>query len=144
VSTKFNNQQRLQPTPAVCKKGPDSFPPGTFDFKQYPLQAYVDWRDPYSPVDAHVLGQTYLRPEPLVNLHFGTVHGDPNYVEIDLIWYPATENFGLVLQMLIAGMVIDSVSAVFTDPPPQIPFQTNMFHWRDPAFSREVYCKIMS
>ena len=39
MSSKFNSRQNLQGTPKVCKKGPTTFPVGTFDFAKYPLQA---------------------------------------------------------------------------------------------------------
>jgi len=144
MSTKWNNSQNLQPTPKVCKKGPDSFPVGTFDFANYPLQAYASWVDPFSPLDAMISGQTILDPNPVLYLHFGTIEGDPNYLEIDLIWNPITEQFGLVVQLLLGLAVIDSVQVNFSEPRPGIPFETELFLFEDPAHTRRVQCKIMS
>ncbi len=144
MSSKFNSRQNLQGTPKVCKKGPTTFPVGTFDFAKYPLQAFASWHDPFSPLDGAISGQTELTPFPGLDLHFGTIEGNPNYLEIDLIWNPLTNEFGLVVQLLLGLAVLDSVQVNFAEPQPGIPFETELFLFEDPTHSRRVQCKIMS
>lgn len=144
MSSKFNNNKGLQPTPKICKKGPEGWKWFDFVFLVFPLQAYVYWHDPFSPTDSSISGTTIINPEPPVNLHFGIVEGDPHKIEVDLIYLPATQQFSLILQLTLYGLVIDSRSAFWSEAPPAIPWQSKLFIWNSPPSPVYVEARIFS
>jgi len=144
MSTKFNNSKNLQPTPKICRKGPDGWKWEDYVFNVYALQAYALWHDPFTPLDASVAGVTILDAYPLQFLHFGIVTGERHTIEIDLLYYPAIEEFTLTLQLCYHGSPIDSVSKTWNEPAPVIPWHTDLIIWRNPPAPRYVECKIFS
>lgn len=144
MSSRFNKNQALQPTPKICHKGPGGWKYYDFVFPVYPLQAYAYWTDPYTPLDASIAGQTILDPYPASNLHFGVITGDPNHLEIDLIYIPAIEEFTLTIQLMEGTTTLDSVQKIWNEPLPIIPWQTHLITWDPPYQSYYVECRIFS
>lgn len=144
MSTKFNNAQKLQKTPKVCKKPPLALPPSLESFYGYPLQAYASWTNPFSPLDGSIAGLVALKPNPPGNLHFGRIQGDPHSLEIDLSWDPNQLEFLLVLTLLLGMTVIDSRSRTFSNPTPELPFAAGMFTWTNDGTTVYADCKILS
>lgn len=142
MSSKFNNTKALQKPPKICAVGPEGWRWFDYVFLVYPLQAYVSWHDPFSPFDHSIAGTTILEPAPPSNLHFGAVTGGDYSVEVDLIYIPATEQFSLILQLLLSGSVIDDRSHFWTEPLPVLPWSFGLFTWHNPPSPVRVQCKI--
>lgn len=144
MSSRFNNNQLLQPTPKICHEGPEGWKYYDFAFPVYPLQAYALWTDPFSPLDASISGTTILDPFSASDLHFGTITGDPNSLEIDLIYDLLNNEFSLIIQLMHGTTTLDAVAKTWDEPLPIIPWQAGLFVWDDPTTSFYVECKIYS
>lgn len=144
MGSKFNKNQTLQPTPKVCAKGPEGWRWFDYVFLVYPLQGYVYWHDPFSPLDATISGTAILDPNPPLNLHFGIVEGSTHNIEVDLIYIPATQQFSLILQLTLGGVVVDSRSHFWTEEPPLIPWDSGLIIWSNPPHPVYVECRIYS
>lgn len=144
MSSKWNKGQSLQPPPKICRKQPEGWKYTDFLFPVYPLQAYVYWVDPHSPLDGSVAGQTTLDPFEVWEIHYGVIEGDPHRIEIDLIYTEATGWFSLVIQLYQGTFQLGSVEKHWQEPPPDIPWETRLFVWDDPASSFYVECRIFS
>jgi len=144
MNTRFNNNQGLQATPKICRKGPEGWKYFDFFFPDYPLQAFASWQDPFTPLDATISGTAILDPFPASDLHFGIIQGDPNHLELDLIYNAAMQSFSLVIQLMLGATILDSVSAAWSEPSPVVPWKSEYFTWKPPAKSYLVECKIYS
>ena len=144
MSSRFNKNQVLQPTPKICHKGPEGWKYYDFAFPVYPLQAYAIWTDPFTPLDASISGTTILNPLSTSNLHAGIISGDPNSIEIDLIYDLLNNEFSLVIQLMLGTTILDAVAKTWNEPPPFLPWTAGLFVWNDPATSFYVECKIYS
>ncbi len=143
-SSKWNNSQKLQKTPKVCKKGPDPKDPNTMRFHYYPLQAEADWTSGLSPVEASISGMTTLIAEPMNHRHMGTITSGHLSLELVLQWFPSTQSFTYTISLFVSSVFEDAVFVDFSNPPPEIPFRAGMYTWYDPATQTTVHSIIMS
>ena len=79
MSTKWNKQQKLQKTPAVCKKGPDDLPPSLRQWRYWTLTAYAYWESTVVSDFSYLSGQCLLWPFPDRDTHEGIILGVPCY-----------------------------------------------------------------
>lgn len=144
MSTKWNNGQRLQKTPKVCKKPPLALPPTLETFFGYPLQAYASWSNPFSPTDASIAGMVVLKAFPLSKLHFGKIAGDPHSLEIDLLYDPDSTTFFLTLSLIKGETVVDQRFRQWQNDLPVVPFAAGLFTWNNDGTTVHADCKVLS
>lgn len=144
MSTKWNNAQKLQKTPKVCKKQPPDFPPEFDLFNRYPLQCYVYWSQPFTPVDGSLAGWTTLQAYPESNLHFGSVAATDISIEVDLLYNDVTKVFTLTVQILHYPDILESRSVQFSEPPAKLPFEFGLYTWEPGETTATVRIKILS
>jgi len=131
MSTKFNQQQKLQKTPAVCKKPPVDLPHPLENFANYPLQGYASWRAYGSPINNLVAGQTILNPFPAARLHHGVIRANPYSLEIDIQFNPTTLQTQYTVTLVDQFGVLDVRSRTVNDPQPVLPYEIGLFTWED-------------
>lgn len=141
MSTKFNNAQNLQPTPKVCKKGPEGWKYDYFTFKDYPLQAYASWSQPITPWHFNESGQTTLNAYPAENLHAGLIGDYYHTLEVDLIWWPIPQQFQLVLNLVKQNIISNTHEWWFSEPTPSNPFEAGLFTFEYTVPLNEFYCE---
>lgn len=144
MSTKWNNNQRLQKTPKVCKKPPDPLPLPAQAFQRYPLQAFASWKDPFSPLDALITGNVLLAAQPSINFHAGIIRGSTHSLELDLEWRPVAKEFVYRISLLLGAIVLDDRTVIFTHPIDELPFVAGMFTWEHDGSTAVVRSKIFS
>lgn len=144
MSTKWNNGQKLQKTPGVCKKGPDPLDPTQEIFRYYPLQAEADWTEPGTPVEQAIAGMTTLEPDPIHLAHFGQIIATRLRLDLLLQWYDFTRSFTHTVTLYVDDVFHASVAVDFTDPTNALPFAAGLFTWYDATIPRTVHSKILS
>lgn len=144
MSTKWNNSQKLQKTPKVCKKGPADLPENLRQFRYYPLQAYASWDD-RSGTQFHIIsGIAQLQPSPISLEHVGWIQGDPNALRLILQWNPVDEVFVYTVELYFLSSLQRSVSVTFSDPRPALPWIAGLYTWHDYDTNEHVESKIYS
>ncbi len=144
MSTKWNNSQKLQKTPAVCKASPDPLDPRLRIFRYYPLQAQADWSTPATPLEASISGTTQLVANPHLETHTGSIHGDRTRIDINLTFDPILKQFSLTVSLFIEDIFQDFRFVQFTEPTNDLPFVAGLFTWDDPTTQTVIHCKIFS
>ncbi len=144
MSTKWNNNLRLQKPPKVCKFVPPPPDPPTTDFPNYPLQAFADWTEPGTPLEQSIAGYTSLTPDPLHNRHYGEIGATRARLTLTLQYIPPTLQFVYTIRLYVNDVFNDSVSVTFSNPPAKIPFAAGLFTWDDPTKPKLVHSKIYS
>jgi len=144
MSTKWNNAQKLQKTPKVCKKQPPAFPPEFDEFQYHTLQAFASWSNPFSPLDGEIAGMVQLHAVPESHLHFGRILGVTHDIELDLIYDPDNETFYYTISLMAGSTVIDQRSVEFTSPTATLPFVAGLFTFDNDGTTSTVKSKIYS
>ncbi len=144
MSTKWNNHQRLQKTPKVCKKGPEDLPLHLQDFRNYPLQAYAHWRDLSTTVQHDISGIALLTPNRHALSHDGWIYGNVDKLRLTLDWDYFFHLFTYTVSLYEYGLFQKSVRKTFTQPPPNLPWIAGMFTWHDYATDEHIESKIYS
>ncbi len=144
MSTKWNNHQRLQKTPAVCKKGPPDLPLDLRDFHGYPLQAYASWTRPGSTGLIDISGMTVLDANPAISSHAGRILGTNVWIDLLLVWNPIAQAFTYTVSLFENEMFSDARFVEFNKPTNQLPFAAGLFTWGDSTTSEIVTSKIYS
>ncbi len=145
MSTKFNNAQNLQPTPKICAKGPEGWRYDAFNFHTYPLQSFVSWYQPITPWHCQISGIVHLVATPTFNVHGGVIGNYYSNLEVDLVWWPAAQNFTLTVQFFKQTVLFGAASWTFDDPQPGNPFETELFiRLRPDPSPARVECKVYS
>jgi len=143
MSTKWNNNLKLQKTPKVCKKVP---PPGWPDdqFRYFPLQAYAMWYDPQTPLEQSLSGYTSLTPYPSLDVHEGQIIGDSALLNIHLQWDPFMVQFVYTVSLYINSIFTKAVDVTFSDPTAALPFMAGLFTWQWPGNPEIIQSKVYS
>ncbi len=144
MSTKWNNNQRLQKTPKVCKIPTAAAALNLAAFADYPLQAFASWKNPSSPLEAFITGSAVLEPIPMSNLHFGRIQGSTHALELDLIYIPLTRIFNYTVSLMLGAAVLTVRMVQFDDEHPKLPFVAGLFTWEHDGTSDVVHSKIYS
>ncbi len=144
MSTKWNNSQKLQKTPKVCKKGPADLPENLRRFRYYPLQAYASWFDPFGSGKHDISGFTQLSAFPSTHQHIGWIRGDQDSLELILNWTPITQTFDYHVK-LYSGDILEKTRVIeFSEPVPALPWMAGLFVWHDHVTTEHVESKIYS
>jgi len=144
MSTKWNNKQKLQKTPKVCKKVPPPPGPPTNTFHHYPLQAYGYWRDRQTPLEQEISGYTTLAAFPTFNYHEGWIRATRAALLLHLQWTPHLLQFTYTVSLYINDVFAHSHFVDFTDPTDELPFMAGMFTWETPGLPELIRSKIYS
>jgi len=144
MSTKWNNNQKLQPTPKVCKLAPPQIPLPLQPFQHWPLPAYASWSDSQTPFESHLTGCTILVPDPTNNRHTGYIVGDRGSLHLKLQHRPTTDDFVYTVALYIDDTYVQEVTVTFDYPKAGIPFETQLFTWDIPGTPQYVESKILS
>lgn len=144
MSTKYSGNTHLQKNFKVCKIPVANEELNRANFRDYPLQAFALWRDPFSPLDGKISGYTVLRAVPGLNLHAGRIEGTENALELDLIYNPATLRFTYIVTLLDGLLVLDDRTIVFDEPQPGLPFTAGLFSFTGGGSTAIVRSKIYS
>lgn len=144
MSSKFSGNTQLQKNFKVCKIPVATPALNRAAFKDYPLQAFAMWKDPFSPLDAAISGYVTLRPLPDLNLHFGRINGTSHALELDLIFNPMTLRFTYVITLLEGITELDTRTAIFDEPQPGLPFTAGQFTFHPNGTSATITSKIYS
>jgi len=144
MSSKWNNAQKLQKTPAVCKKGPTALPPSITEFHAYPLQCHVHWTDPRTPFESDICGIATLDGNPALQIHTGQILGDRARLALSLDYDPLTERFVFTISLFVSDIFDNAVFVEFQHPEPYLPFVAGMFTWGSPTTFPYVHAKIFS
>jgi len=129
MSTKFNQMQKLQKTPKICKKGQKPLPPAAMDFTKWPVIAFVSWITTVVSDFSHLSGLIELRPTGNPNVKFGMITAEPFAISATLTHEPPAGRFEYELVLFQAGLPIQTVSTTFRYVGPLLPFSAGMFTW---------------
>jgi len=144
MSTKWNNHQRLQKTPKVCKKGPADLPLHLRNFHNYPLQAYASWFDPSGTTQHDIRGTTVLAADRHAITHDGWIHGNVDKLHLTLDWDYFYHLFTYTISLYEYDILQKSVQKTFIQPPPNLPWIAGMFTWHHYATNEHIESKIYS
>jgi len=143
-SSKFNNAQKLQKTPKVCKKPPIPLPPSEETFGKYTLQGFATWRNAIFNPQVSLGGLAAMPPTNPLGTHKGLIEADPYGLEIVLFYNSFSKDFQLTINLRDHGFGVGTAIAFFTEPQPGIPFQTQLFNLSNPAIGTTVYARVFS
>lgn len=144
MSTKWNNAQKLQKTPKVCKKGPDDLPPELQQFRYYPLQAWIDWKDTISSDPFTIAGIVDLEAFPASNVHNGSLRTETFILTANLAHHVFPHLFTYTVTVTIIGVGSDAVLTQFTEPLAELPFTAGQFTWIRDSGNNVIQSKIYS
>lgn len=144
MSSKWNNAQKLQKTPKVCKAGPETLPPELRQFRYYPLQAHADWKQSITPLEAAITGIALLIPNPALLSHSGRILGTRTRLDLHLQYFPDTESFIYTISLFINDVFDNAVFVEFSQPAAALPFAAGLFTWDETAEQLLVHSKIYS
>jgi len=144
MSSKWNNNQKMQKTPKVCKPPPPPPPDPIVMFRDFPLQGFASWTGQGTPIDGTMCGMATLAADPPNHVHEGNVVAEPFTVNLHLHWNPVTTLFTLTARLYLYTSQQAMYTKTWFDPAPQLAFSAGLFTWDADAPYRRVATRLFS
>lgn len=131
MSSKFSRPWGVQKPPAVCRKPPVPMPFPPPPWYQNELQGMLAWLCPNGSPALDFSGAVTLIPEPAHNQLTGSVTGDQYDMELIIEYFPPAYDLEITINLLEAGLLIDSYTINVDEPQSEDPFDSGLLHFLD-------------